>query len=101
MSAPNSEQKSTGGGGKPNESNEPDEPIQEVSWYDIPGVPQEPEQNGKAETEVPIQEVSWYALPGVPENEICPNSPNSDNAQISLKCIIWKNEKQEPQAGSV
>ena len=88
MSAPNSDQKSTGEGGEPNEPNEPDELIQEVSWYDIPGVPHEPE-------------VSWYAIPGVPENEIPPNSPNSDNAQINIKCITWKNEEQEPQADSV
>ena len=26
---------------------------------------------------------------------------NSDNAQINLKCITWKNEEQEPQADSV
>ena len=86
---------------QPNEPKEPDEPIQEVSWYDIPCVPQGPDQNGKTETEVPIQEVSWYAIPGVPENEIPPNSPNSDNVQINLKCITLKNEEQEPQADSV
>ena len=57
--------------------------------------------NGKTETEVPIQEVSWYAIPGVPENEIPSNSPNSNNAQINLECITWKNEEQEPQAYSV
>ena len=96
-----SDQKSTGEGGEPNEPKEPDEPIQEVSWHDIPCVCQEPDQNRKTETEVPIQEVSWYAIPGVPENEIPPNSPNSDNSQINLKCITWKNEEQEPQADSV
>ena len=100
-STPDSDQKSTGEGGEPNKLKEPDEPIQEVSWHDIPCVPQEPDQNGKTETEVPIQEVSWYAIPGVPENEIPPNSPNSDNAQINLKCITLKNEEQEPQADSV
>ena len=68
VSAPNSEQKSTGEGGEPIEPNKPDKPIQEVTWYDIPGVTQEPDQNGRDETEVPIQEVSWYAIPGVPEN---------------------------------
>ena len=87
--------------GEPNEPNDPDEPIQEVSWYDIPGAPQEPDQNGKAETGVLIQEVYWYAIPGVPENEIPPNSPNSDNTQIKLKCITWKNEEHEPQPDSV
>ena len=73
VSAPNSDQKSTGKEGEPNKHNEPDEPIQEASWYDIPGVHQEPEQNGNDETEIPIQEVSWYAIPGVPENEIPPS----------------------------
>ena len=55
----------------------------------------------KTENEVPIQEVSWYAIPGVPENEIPPNSPNSDNSQINLRCITLKNEEQEPQADSI
>ena len=94
MSAPNSYQKSTGEGGEPNEHKEPDETTQEVSWYDIPGVPQEPHQNGKTETEVPIQEVSWYGHPGylkmkfllIPLIHIMP--------KISLKCITWKNEEQ-------
>ena len=45
--------------------------------------------------------MSWYAIPGVPENEIPPNSPNSDNSQINLKCTTLKNEEQEPQADSV
>ena len=99
--AVDSDQKSTGEGGEQNEPKEPDEPIQEVSWHDIPCVPQEPDQNRKTETDVPIQEVSWYAIPGVPENEIPPNSPNSDNSQINLKCITLKNEEQEPQADSV
>ena len=54
-SAPDSDQKSRGEGGEPNEPKEPDEPIQEVSWHDIPCVPQEPDQNGKTETEVTIQ----------------------------------------------
>ena len=75
--------------------------IQEVSWYDIPSVPHEPDQTRKAETELPIREVCWYAIPGVPENEIPPNSPNSDNAQINLKCIAWKNKEQDPWADSV
>ena len=74
VSAQNSDQKSTGKRGKHNKSNESDEPIQEVSWSDIPGVPHEPDQNGKVETEVPIQKVSWYAIPGIPENGIPPNS---------------------------
>ena len=52
---------------------EPDGPIQEVSWHDIHCVPPKPDQNRKSENEVPIQEVSWYASPGVPENEIPPN----------------------------
>ena len=90
VSAPNPDQKSTGEGGEPKEPNEPDEPIQEVSWYDISGVPQEPDQNEKAETKVPIQEMSWYVIPGVPEHEIPPNSPSSDNAQTT-----WKIEEQE------
>ena len=47
VSAPHSDQKLTGEGGGPNELKEPDEPIQEVSWYDIPGVHQESDQNGK------------------------------------------------------
>ena len=101
VSAPDSDQKSTGEGGEPNEPKEPDEPIQEVSWYDIPCIPQETDQRGKTETEVPIQEVSWYAIPGVPENGIPPNFPNSDNTQINIKCIALKNEEQEPQADSV
>ena len=84
VSAHNSDQKSTGEGWEHNEPNESDEPIQEVSWYDIPGVPHEPDQNGKSENEVPIQEVSWYAIPGVPENEIPPNHPDSDSAQTKL-----------------
>ena len=67
----------------------------------MPCVLQEPDQNRKTETQVPIQEVSWYAIPGVPENEIPPNSSNSDNAQINLKHITLTNEEQEPQAGSV
>ena len=101
MLAPDSDEKSTGDWGEPNEPKEPDGPIQKVSWHDIPCVPQEPDQNRKTETEVPIQEVSWYAIPGVPENEIPPNSPNSDNSQINLRCITLKNEEQEPQADSV
>ena len=101
VSAPNSDQRSTGEGGEPNESKEPDEPTQEVSWNDIPGIPQKPDLNRKTETEIPIQEVSWYAIPGVPENEIPSNSPNLDNAQINLKCITWNNEEQESQADSV
>ena len=92
---------STDEGGEPNEPNEPDKPIQEVSWHDVPGVPQEPSQNVKAKTEVPIQNMSLNAIPGVSENEIPPNSPISDYAQINLKCITWKNEEQEPQADSV
>ena len=40
VSAHNLDQKSTGEGWEHNEPNESDEPIQEVSWYDIPGVPQ-------------------------------------------------------------
>ena len=98
---PDSDQKSTDEGGEPNEPKKPDEPIQEVSWHDIPCVPQEPDQNRKTETEVPIQEVSWYAIPGVPDNEIPPSSPGSNNAQINLKCVTLKNEEQEPQADSV
>ena len=43
----------------------------------------------------------WYAIPGVPENEIPLNFPNSDNAQINLKHIPWKNEDQGPQGDSV
>ena len=65
MSAHNLNQKSTGKGWEHSEPNESDEPIQEVSWYDIPGVPHEPDQSGKFEKEVPVQEVSWYAIPGV------------------------------------
>ena len=49
----------------------------------------------KTETEVPIQAVSWYAIPGVPENEIPPSFPDSHNSQINLKCITLKNEEQE------
>ena len=90
-----------GKGSKPNKPKEPDELIQEISWHDIPCVPQEQDQNGKTETEVPIQEVSRYAIPGVPENKIPPNYPNSDNAQINLKCITLKDEEQEPQVDSV
>ena len=81
VSAHNSDQTSTGEGWEHNKPNESDEPIKEVSWYDIPGVPHEPGQNGKSENEVPIQEVSWYAIPGVLENGITPNPPDSDNAQ--------------------
>ena len=47
MSAPNSDQKSTSKEGEPNEPYKPDEPTQEVYWYNIPGVPQEPDQNEK------------------------------------------------------
>ena len=101
VSAQNSDQESTNEGGEPNEPDGSNEPIQEVSWYDIPGVPHEPDQSGKAETEVSIQEMSWYAIPGIPENEIPPNSPNSDNTQINLKCTTGKNEEQEHQADSV
>ena len=42
--APDSDHKSTGEGGEPNEPKELDEPIQEVSWLDNPC---EPDQNGK------------------------------------------------------
>ena len=84
VSAHNSDQMSTGEGWEHNEPNESDEPIHEVSWYDIPGVSHEPDQNGKSENEVPIQVVSWYAIPGVLENEITPNPPDSDNAQTKL-----------------
>ena len=52
VSAHNLDQKSTGEGWEHNESNESDEPIQQVSWYDIPGVPHEPDQSGKSENEV-------------------------------------------------
>ena len=55
----------------------------------------------KLKLEVPIQEVFLYVIPGVPEYEIPPNSPNSDNVQINLKCVMWKNKEQEPQADSV
>ena len=98
VSAPNSDQKSTGEGGEPNGPKEPGEPIKEVSWQDIPC---ELDQNGKTEIEVPIQEVSWYAIPVVAENEIPPKSPNSDNAQINLKCFTLMNEEKELQADSV
>ena len=49
----------------------------------------------------PLKEMSWYPIPGVPENYIPPNSPYSDSSQINLKCITWKNEEQGPQADSV
>ena len=96
MSAPNSGQKSTDEEGEPSKPNEPDEPIQEVSWYDIPVVPHEPDQNGKAENEVPIQEVSWYTIPGVPDNEISPYSPQimliTSAKDATLKAIQnWEN----------
>ena len=84
MSAHNLDQKSTGEGWEHNDCNESDEPIQEVSWYDIPGVPHEPDQSGKSENEVPLQVVSWYAIPGVLEKEIPPNPPDSDNTQTKL-----------------
>ena len=84
VSAHNSDQTSTGEGWQHNQPNESDEPIQEVSWYDILGVSHEPDQNGKSENEVPLQEVSWYAIPGVLQNEITPNPPDSDNAQTKL-----------------
>ena len=72
-----------------------------ASWYDIPGVPQEPDQIRKTETEVPIQEMSGYAIPCVHENEIPSNCPNSNNAKINQECIPWKNEEQEPQVDSI
>ena len=40
VSAHNLDQKSTGEGWEHNEPSESDEPIQEIPWYDIPGVPQ-------------------------------------------------------------
>ena len=47
-------------------------PIQEISWYNIPGINVELEHTSNYEgeqTRAPIQEVSWYAVLGVPENK--------------------------------
>ena len=47
-------------------------PIQEISWYNIPGITEELEHTSNYEgeqTRAPIQEVSWYAVLGVPENK--------------------------------
>ena len=60
VSAHNLDQKSTGEGWEHNEPNESDEPIQEVSWYDTPGVPHEPDQSGKSENEFPLQDDVEY-----------------------------------------
>ena len=86
VSVHNLDQKSTGEGWEHNEYNESDEPIQEVSRYDIPGVPHEPDQNGKSENEVPLEDdVDYRTVSPVVENsetqtlhDTC-NTLNQDN----------------------